>query len=136
MTEHLFVYGTLLRELVPEELRPLLTRARLVGRGSLPGRLYDLGPYPAAVPDDAADCRILGEVLELDDPETALPALDEYEGFDPITPHDSLFVRRRHAVTLAEGRVLDCWVYVYNRDPAGAALIPHGDYRRHRGLCA
>jgi gamma-glutamylcyclotransferase (GGCT)/AIG2-like uncharacterized protein YtfP len=130
VTEHLFVYGTLLPGLAPEGLRPLLARTRSVGRGSLPGRLYDLGPYPAAVPDAATDTRILGEVLELPDAATILPALDAYEGFDPAAVEESLFVRRRHAVTLADGRLLDCWVYVYNRDPIGAVVIAHGDYRR------
>jgi gamma-glutamylcyclotransferase (GGCT)/AIG2-like uncharacterized protein YtfP len=129
-TEKLFVYGTLRPELAPPAQQLLLAEARRLGPGWLPGLLYDLGPYPAAVPDPAATSRIVGEVLEL--PESVLPLLDAYEECDLNSPKNSLFVRRKHDVTLADGRVFPCWVYVYNRNPTAAAVIPDGDYLSHR----
>src|SRR5947209_12500940 len=128
MPDHLFLYGTLLPPLTPTGLREVLARCAPVGRGSLPGRLYDLGPYPAAVPDPAAPRRVAGAAFRLPEREDVLGPLDAYEGFDPGDPPGSLFVRLAQDVDLADGRRVECWVYVYNRDPGPAPLIPDGDF--------
>ena len=126
--DHLFVYGTLLPELAPAGWRELLSRCARVGRGSLPGRLYDLGDYPALVPDPAAPGRVTGHVLRLPEREDVLGELDGYEGFDPADPAGSLYLRLPCDVDLDDGTRLACWVYVYNREPGEAPLIPGGDY--------
>jgi gamma-glutamylcyclotransferase (GGCT)/AIG2-like uncharacterized protein YtfP len=133
--DHLFVYGTLLPELAPAAWRGPLSRCARVGRGSLPGRLYDLGDYPALVPEPSAPGRVVGQVLRLPEREGVLAELDGYEGFDPADPAGSLFLRLPHAVDVDDGTRLACWVYVYNRDPGGATPIPEGDFLSwlHRG---
>ena len=128
MPHHLFVYGTLLPELAPAGWRGPLSRCVRVGRGSLPGRLYDLGDYPGLVPDPSATGRVTGKVLRLPEPEDVLWVLDGYEAFDPADPAGSLFLRLPQEVDLDDGPRLACWVYVYNRDVGGAPLIPGGDY--------
>jgi gamma-glutamylcyclotransferase (GGCT)/AIG2-like uncharacterized protein YtfP len=130
---HLFVYGTLLPGEVPEVLRPLLGGLAWVGRGWLPGRLYDLGPYPGAVPDAGAATRVRGEVYALPGDPGLLEVLDAYEGCVPGRPLESLFVRVQAPVALEVGGVLRCWVYAYNRDPGRAPLLADGRYRR--GQC-
>jgi gamma-glutamylcyclotransferase (GGCT)/AIG2-like uncharacterized protein YtfP len=62
-----------------------------------------------------------------------LERLDRYEGFDPAAPADSLFRRAYCTVSLRDGAAVDSWIYVYNRDPSGAARLPGGDYRAHVG---
>ena len=86
--------------------------------------LYHLGEYPGLVLDPAAT-EVQGTIFAVPD-EAVLAALDAYEGFEPDDPARSLFVRTRVAATLPDGRALDCSVYVYNRDPAGAPLIRDG----------
>ena len=132
MQEYLFLYGSLLPGLAPPSLRACLAKLRPLGPGTVPGLLYDLGPYPAAVLDAAAATAVAGQVFELPGDPAVLPALDAYEGFAAADPAGSLYVRRQWPVTLADGRELACWVYAYNRDPGDSPLIPDGDYRRWR----
>lgn len=134
MSEFLFVYGTLRPELAPPRMQPIVRQLRRVGSGWLFGRLHDLGRFPAAVFDPSATTQVHGEVFQLPDTPDLLRTLDAYEEFDPARPADSLFVRRQHPVHLAEGRVVACWVYVYNRSLHGVPPIDDGDYLRWRGL--
>jgi gamma-glutamylcyclotransferase (GGCT)/AIG2-like uncharacterized protein YtfP len=130
MPDHLFLYGTLLPELAPAPLRAALAGCQSVGDGSVPGRLYDLGRYPGLVPDPLARGRVLGQVFRLPEQGDVLEALDAYEGFDPADPPGSLYLRLPQDAELAGGERLSCWVYIYNRDPGAATLIPDGDYSR------
>jgi gamma-glutamylcyclotransferase (GGCT)/AIG2-like uncharacterized protein YtfP len=128
MADHLFLYGTLRPDLARGELAALVQPLRSLGQATMRGRLYDLGPYPAAVLDDAADSQLVGQVVALPDDPALLARLDAYEGFDPHRPAESLYLRVRREATLGDGRVLDCWVYAYNRHPGAAPQVPSGDY--------
>ena len=102
-------------------LHAVLARgATAVGRGTVRGRLLDLGRYPGLV---GGPGRVSGEVYRLDDPEL-LPVLDREEGYN--------FVRRQGIVTLAGGRRVRAWLYRYRGPRERATPIPSGDYRRAR----
>ncbi|HYR96136.1 MAG TPA: gamma-glutamylcyclotransferase family protein [Candidatus Binatus sp.] len=133
MTQHLFAYGTLLPGEAPPGIASRLAGLRPVARGTVPGRLYDLGRHPGAVLDASASGVVHGTVLRLPEDTALLAVLDAYEGFDSARPEQSLFVRVRAVVTVADDRMLDCWVYVYNRDPGGQRLLASGDYLAERG---
>lgn len=124
---HLFAYGTLLDGVRPAAIARAAERLAALGPATVRGRLYDLGEYPGLVLDAAAS-EVHGTILAVPD-DGVLAALDAYEGFEPDRPDRSLFVRRGVTATLLEGRALDCLVYVYNRDPAGAPVIASGRYR-------
>src|SRR5258707_1228181 len=128
MPEFLFVYGTLRPGLVTGAIRQIIRSLQPISAGSMPGRLYDLGPYPVAVVDDTAVTRIEGEVLALPEDPAVLAALDDYEGFRPDNSAGSLYHRIRHHFTAPDGRSLLCWVYVAPCEPSNATLIPGGDY--------
>lgn len=86
-----------------------------IGKGTVVGNLHDLGEYPALVVNGKRNQRVAGSVFALpDDPET-LQALDAYEEFEPKDPKNSLFVRSKRTVTLADGTRKRCWVYIYNQ---------------------
>jgi len=123
-----FFYGTLLPQHTPPAMRRVVARLRLLGEGSVRGRLYDLGNYLGAVLDDAWDKRVYGAVFQLPDRSTILDELDRYEGYDAASPRLCLFVRRRHPVELSEGDIIECWVYEYNGEPAGMPVISSGRY--------
>jgi len=128
MSEYLFAYGTLQPDLVADEVASAVARFRRLGQGSIRGVLYDLGEYPGAVVDPSSRKRIFGTVFRLSGDEKLLRELDEYEGFNPSAPEESLFVRKLCPVRLATGRILPCWVYVYNRTTERAQILKSGQY--------
>ena len=115
---YVFAYGTL-REV--DRLQALIGAVsgwRVAGEGSVQGRLYDAGEYPAVVPSDDARDRVAGILIELDDPGPALKRLDTYEGVDA-----GLYRRELVAVERSGGTVVDAWVYVYRRSVQGLPRI-------------
>jgi gamma-glutamylcyclotransferase (GGCT)/AIG2-like uncharacterized protein YtfP len=127
MTEYLFLYGTLRPAKVAKEAADIVRRLRRVGPARVFGRLYDLGEYPGAVLDSLARTSIRGELFELPNDPYILSALDKYEEFDKDNGK-SLFVRKKTNVEVSDGRRLESWIYVYNRDPGDARVITSGDY--------
>lgn len=113
MGEHLFVYGTLLPGHAPAAMRDVVATMRVVGPATVRGRLYDLGSYPGLVLD-VSDDRVHGQVLAVPDDPDAWLRLDAYEGFVIDEPERSLFRRARCPAAVADGAVIECWVYVYN----------------------
>ena len=113
-----FVYGTLKKSQLrgglwpkcPLEILPAVIQADL----------YDLGPYPAAVPGSGW---ILGEVWRFDwvDVEPTLTVLDRIEGFDD-SRNDNEYVRK--AVTAsyvgANGNAADITAFAYFAGSSGS----------------
>jgi len=128
MTDYLFVYGTLRPGLAPAEIAPAVQKLRLVGEGFVSGSLYDLGDYPGAILDPSSQRKIFGTVFELPEDSSLVTQFDEYEGFDPNAPAESLFLRTSHPVSVASGAILTCWVYVYNRKPETRRILQSGRY--------
>ena len=117
---HIFLYGTLMRGEPAHHL--LEDRVTFVEDATVAGTLISLGQYPGLL---AGRGRVRGEVWRLQAPEV-LRTLDEYEGYN--------FQRRATIATLASGRRVRAWLYRY-RGPhtrAVKAVIPDGDWRRHR----
>jgi gamma-glutamylcyclotransferase (GGCT)/AIG2-like uncharacterized protein YtfP len=100
-----------------------------LGRGSIRASLFDLGIYPAAVPDP--DGLVWGEVYSMSEPEAVLVALDDIEGYRPDDPDRSLYSRDQTEVTLPDGTREPAWVYFYNAPLGQAPVIASGDYLEH-----
>src|ERR1700750_1792207 len=100
MSKHLvFVYGTL-REGGVRAMPVIFPGARFVGRASVGGSLYDFGPYPGLLLDEAS-AAVVGEVYEVC--EEVLSKLDDIES-------SSYYKRKRVDVSLG-GERIECWVY-------------------------
>ena len=102
-----------------------------IGRGKTPGKMYNVGDYPGAVPTDAPRMYLYGDMYECNS-EDALQMLDEGAGAvgdDPTLHH---FRRDLRPVTLENGRLEQAWVFFYNMSVAGLPLIPSGDYQFHK----
>lgn len=132
MSEHLFVYGTLLPSEAPKEIASIVKRCRRLGAAQVRGRLYDFGDFPGAVLDPSSRARIHGQLFALPSDERILEALDRYEEFDASDPKRSLFVRKKAIVRMANGQSREGWIYVYNRNPGKAKLVRGGDYLRSK----
>jgi len=126
---YLFAYGTLLPGLAPARMRHLVQKLKLAGRGSIRGKLFDLGAYPGAVPS-RTESRVRGQVYELPNDPEVLARIDQHEEFDPHQPHAGVFVRKRRRVRLESGNKVSGWVYFYNGSLDGARLVESGDYKR------
>jgi gamma-glutamylcyclotransferase (GGCT)/AIG2-like uncharacterized protein YtfP len=129
MSAHLFVYGTLQPAHAPAGLAHVVSKLRPIGEGFVNGILYDLGEYPGAVLNPDSKHRIAGTVFRLPDDPSVLRTLDAYEEFDPDEPGASLFLRVAYPVALESGGTLECWIYVYNRDPGSAPIFPDGKFQ-------
>jgi gamma-glutamylcyclotransferase (GGCT)/AIG2-like uncharacterized protein YtfP len=129
VADFVFFYGTLMAGFDRRRKAGIDDRLAYIGRGSIKAALFDLGLYPAAVP--APDRQVWGEVYEVTDAGTVLPALDTIEGFSPSQPDTSLYLRTRVDVTLPDGANAPAWVYFYNAPLGRARRIPSGDYLEH-----
>jgi gamma-glutamylcyclotransferase (GGCT)/AIG2-like uncharacterized protein YtfP len=129
MAGYLFTYGTLHPGRAPAEIAPSVEKFRPVGEGFVPGVLYDLGDYPGAVLDPSSPQQVSGTVFQLPEDGDLLRQLDEYEGFNPDAPEQSLFLRVQCPVVLATGGVLNCWVYAYNGKPEPARIVASRTFR-------
>ncbi len=128
----LFVYGTLLSGNRARTAYGHLF-AGTARRAWTNGRLFHLPEgYPMLLLEPA-EVPVQGEVVVLADPRAALPALDDYEGYDPATPEASLYVRQVVEVFTDDGAV-EAWVYAcpaFLRDDvvARGLLVEDGDWR-------
>jgi gamma-glutamylcyclotransferase (GGCT)/AIG2-like uncharacterized protein YtfP len=120
-----FVYGNLRRgDSAHARLRAGAVR---LGPATIRGRLYDLGPYPAARPSCRPCERVRGERYRLTRP-AALAALDSYEDCNPSAGSAPEYRRALERVDRA-GRRHHAWVYWYARPLRGARRAPGGVWR-------
>lgn len=118
-----FAYGTLKRG---QPNHHQLAGSRFCGEAELPGlALYDLGPFPMAIPSDNPHHRLHGELFAVS--ASTLAALDRFEG----APR--LYQRQSHQ--LSDGRAV--WVYVGQpRQVRHVAQLVSGQWRGRRASLA
>ena len=131
----LFAYGTLMLATgIPDVDSALRDAGPSLGRGWIPGRLFDLGEYPGAVaPEDGAGDedapKVWGRLMHLKDPAAFYSVIDRYEGFDASDTAGSEFVRATARMFLpGHDRGIVCQVYWYNLSVRGKPVIHSGDY--------
>jgi gamma-glutamylcyclotransferase (GGCT)/AIG2-like uncharacterized protein YtfP len=124
----LFVYGSLRKGSGHPMAAFLAAHARLLSAGSVAGRLYDLGPYPGMTAPLAPEDCVRGDVYELDDPETTLTVLDDYEGCGPTAPRPWLYERVLLRAVLDDGEARTVWVYLYCGPLDTAQRVLSGEY--------
>jgi gamma-glutamylcyclotransferase (GGCT)/AIG2-like uncharacterized protein YtfP len=112
-SDHLFVYGTLMRGFDHPMAQLLSRSADFIGEARCRGRLYLVKHYPGLVlSDDPAEI-VFGELFRLRRPAECLREFDMYEacgeGFKPPTE----YVRQMLTVTRDDGAA-EAWTYVYN----------------------
>jgi gamma-glutamylcyclotransferase (GGCT)/AIG2-like uncharacterized protein YtfP len=128
LSELLFVYGTLRSDAGGPMARALGEKAKLLGRASFRGRLYDLGAYPVVVPSDDPGDVVRGEAWLLPEAAATLAALDRYEGCSPEDPEPHEYRRARATVVGEDGRPLEAWIYLSAVPVDGLPRIVSGDW--------
>jgi len=113
-SDHLFVYGTLMRGF-DHPMAQLLSRlADFVGEARCRGRLYLVKHYPGLVLSDDAGDVVFGELFRLRRPLELLREFDMYEACGEGFAEPTEYVRRMLQVALDGGAVSEAWTYVYN----------------------
>jgi gamma-glutamylcyclotransferase (GGCT)/AIG2-like uncharacterized protein YtfP len=126
---NLFVYGSLRQGFNSTAYSYITQYFSLVGHGKAKGILYDLGPYPAAVPGPE-EHHIVGElyrILHEDEFEYAIAQLDDYEGVNASYDQISLYRRAITSVKLEDGSEHQAWIYWYTGDTIGKPVVESGD---------
>ena len=127
---YLFVYGTLRSGAATPWAGFLSENATLNGSGRVRGLVFQLNGYAGMIPSsNDADC-VLGEVVCLSDPASALQLLDDYEGCGTADPAPHEFERRIINVLMDDGRSLNAWAYVYCWDISKGIPVRSGDFLR------
>lgn len=125
MSDLLFVYGTLMSHTGTAKAQQLMAEADSLGPATIAGTLYRIDWYPGLVEGEG---RVHGEVFRLRSAAASLVWLDAYEGIVPGDERENRneYVRVRRPVTLADGRTLEAWVYLYVRDVGTSSPVADG----------
>jgi gamma-glutamylcyclotransferase (GGCT)/AIG2-like uncharacterized protein YtfP len=113
-SDHLFVYGTLMRGFDHPMAQLLSRSADFVGEAKCRGRLYLVKHYPGLVLSDDADDVVLGELFRLRQPAELLREFDMYEACGEAFAEPTEYIRRMLSVTLDGGTASEAWTYIYN----------------------
>jgi gamma-glutamylcyclotransferase (GGCT)/AIG2-like uncharacterized protein YtfP len=132
ISDHLFVYGTLMRGFDHPMARLLSRNADFLGDARCRGRLYRMKHhrikyYPGLVlSDDPADV-VFGELFRLREPGQLLRELDAYEGCGEGFAEPTQYIRRMLPVAL-NGATAEAWTYLYNWPVAHLPRIASGRF--------
>ena len=134
MTDHLFVYGSLMPHLTSSfgkaERTRLANESSVIGPASVAGRLYDLGEYPGLISNSCLHTRVDGVLLRLVSPDETFVWLDPFEDIVPGRANEAnAYERVTRTVTTHDGQSYEAWVYVMWRVPAGASEIISAEWQ-------
>jgi gamma-glutamylcyclotransferase (GGCT)/AIG2-like uncharacterized protein YtfP len=125
----LFLYGTL-RSGCHLPVYSYISRYFIFdGVGAVPGKLFDMGDYPAAIPS-TEDYLITGELYHIAQQEEfdyVMEQLDDYEGL-LVEPGGIPLFRREPVNVLFQNSTVIAWIYWFNRDITDQHRIESGDY--------
>lgn len=130
-SDHLFVYGTLMRGFDHPMARLLAGHADFLGEATCRGRLVLVKHYPGLLPSEAASDIVHGELFRMRVPDELLGELDMYEACGEGFPEPTEYLRREVDVTLPDGATGKAWTYVYNWPVTGLPIIESGRFLDH-----
>lgn len=131
ISNHLFVYGTLMRGFDHPMARLLAANADYLGEARCRGRLYLVKHYPGLVlSDDPADI-VFGELFSLRERDALLREFDMYEACGEGFAGPTEYTRRMISLTRADGAVDEAWTYIYSWPLTGLPQIASGRFLEH-----
>ena len=113
-SDHLFVYGTLMRGFDHPMAQLLSRSADFIGEARCRGRLYLVKHYPGLVRSDDVDDVVFGELFRLRRPAELLREFDMYEACGEGFTEPTEYVRQMLQVARDDGAAGEAWTYVYN----------------------
>jgi gamma-glutamylcyclotransferase (GGCT)/AIG2-like uncharacterized protein YtfP len=125
---HLFVYGTLRRDLRSGMSRLLLKHSEFISYATFQGKLYNVDAYPGVVPSCHSSDRVVGEVYHLLKPDFILSRLDKYEECSVNFPEPTEYIRTVQQVQCINSETMSAWIYLYNHPVDKLPPLPSGDF--------
>ena len=114
---HLFVYGTLMKNENNPYNELIQANSSLIGKGYIYAKKHDLGHYPGIKLDLKKEHQTYGELYEIrTNSEQVFNELDFYEVYFPNDIDKSLFIRKEASVFINNGTELKAWTYEYAKD--------------------
>ncbi len=126
----LFVYGTLRRGFDHPLSAFMNEHTTHEGYATAQGNLYLVGYYPGLVISEHTYRRVLGELLRMNDPETVLQRIDDYEECSQQYPAPHEYRREIITVNDAANQPVQAWCYLYNHPTDGLPELRSGDFIR------
>jgi gamma-glutamylcyclotransferase (GGCT)/AIG2-like uncharacterized protein YtfP len=123
----LFVYGSLRSAFKSQAYEYISRFFSFDGDAKVKGKLFDMGPYPAAVP--AGDSFIVGELYTMRNESEfgwAIGQLDDYEGVS-VEPGEIQLFKRELVEVFIGNTTTSAWIYWYNGSVEGKPPIESGD---------
>jgi gamma-glutamylcyclotransferase (GGCT)/AIG2-like uncharacterized protein YtfP len=127
-SNHLFVYGTLMRGFDHPMAQLLSANADFLGPARCQGRLYLVKHYPGLLlSDDPADI-VFGQLFRLREHDALLREFDMYEACGEGFAEPTEYIRQMLSVTRDDGAVSEAWTYIYNWPVTGLPRIASGRF--------
>lgn len=118
-TVPLIVYGTLM---TGECNHHYCRHAVRIIPCSIRGTLYDTGfGYPAFVTEGSGT--VNAEFMEI-------PA-DDWQAVDELEEYPVVYDRQLFSATCSDGSTISGWIYIMNKLPSHAKVIPGGDWKKY-----
>lgn len=131
MTDLLFVYGTLRQGNTNAMAAYLAQQSEYISAGWFQGCLYAISDYPGAIASSDPEHRVYGEIVRLNNAETVLSVLDDYEECGPQHRQPTAYQRVQTCIHTLDGVGFNpVWIYLYQWSLINKALIAHGDFMR------
>ncbi|MCF3111007.1 gamma-glutamylcyclotransferase [Niabella sp. CC-SYL272] len=127
-SNYLFVYGSLLSGFKSPAYEYIARYFELLGPATVAGTLYDLGEYPAALPDSSGR-KIIGELYKIRHTHQlsyAIAQLDGYEGVNPEAGETADYKRELSQV-FHNQEPFEAWVYWFSHNINDRPVIESGD---------
>jgi gamma-glutamylcyclotransferase (GGCT)/AIG2-like uncharacterized protein YtfP len=124
----LFVYGSLRSGFRSPAYEYISRYFKFVSEAKVKGNLFDMGTFPAAIPDNDNHF-ITGELYAgIGEKEFswAIGQLDDYEGVS-VEPDEVQLYRRELTDVYFNNQVTRAWIYWFNGDTSGRPVISSGD---------
>ncbi|MFV1884150.1 MAG: gamma-glutamylcyclotransferase [Balneola sp.] len=131
---YIFVYGLLKSMYNNEPARLIRKNCTLIGEGSFPGKLIDIGSYPGALYEPDSQTLVHGEVYKIDrNKEKLAEFLDRFEGVGEQFNQPNEYVRQVIPVLVGDEELYaSCYLYNWNYD--GLKVIASGRYVNKDGI--
>lgn len=132
-TDYIIVYGLLKSMYSNPAARKVRKHCEIIGEGTFPGYLYDLGDYPGAVFDENSPYTVYGEVFKILRGKKELEEfLDDFEDVGPQYEQPNEYRKEIIPVQTTRGKV-QAACYVYNRATSHLRLVKSGRYENVAG---
>lgn len=131
-TNHLFVYGSLLKGFKSQAYEYIKSYFTLLGEAAIKGTMYDMGTFPVVTSKDTGRL-IKGELYEINNPlefSFAIAQLDDYEGLYPEEGLEADYEREAVDANF-NGKTITAWVYWYKKDVSGMPVVESGDMLKY-----